>query len=591
MRRFLNIISGLLLCPGMALAAAHPPGWKTDPWKQVRQQKQGVITVLWDEIEPFIYRDKDGALVGIEYELMEGFRGFMERQYGVRLKINWVNANGFENIYPQISRSDASGLFALSYYSITAERKKEVKFSPPYMPDLNVLVTNSSVPAFESGPQLIDKLRTMNGYTMGGTTMEQDLLLLKERYFPALPVDHAPVNDYEVLKHIAADPVGIGYVPVSIYVVALQRGIKVKRQRLFDIRREGFAAIYPKKSDWDEPIDRYFNSAEARTGVSALIRKYLGEEVAGIILNVSAKDTLGRGKSDIELLTKEREIVTQRLIDTALVVERQRVLQRLLLAAAIVVLVLAALFYSRFRTRKKLVQQLAQRNQLIVKQNEQIEQMNQLLKLKVLQGRMNPHFLFNSLNSIQYFITADNKKASIQYINKFSTFLRKIIHYGDELSISSRDEASLLEEYLWLEQTRFPGRFDYVITLPEHAQQAPILPLIVHSLVEDAIYKGVLHIKDNRIGKITIDFNLQADGLWVEVTDNGISRESADQLEKVKGISSGEESVLSRRIRLFNRQGSRKINLQRATGRGLNEEVFNRVSLYVPQPLFDGPFS
>ncbi|WP_298741514.1 histidine kinase [uncultured Chitinophaga sp.] len=591
MRSLINIIGILLLGQGIVVAAVAAPGWRTDSWKQVREQQSGTITVLWDEIEPFIYLDKSGALVGIEYELMEGFRGFVEQEYGVQLKINWVKAKEFKDIYPQIRSSDASGLFALSYYSITAERKKEVKFSPPYMPDLNVLVSNNSMPAFESGPQLIAGLKKMTGYTLGGTTMEQDLLTLRERYFTAMPVKYNPVNDYEVLKDIAADPGGIGYVPVSIYVVALQRGIKVKRQRLFDVRREGFAAIYPKNSDWDEPVNRYFNSTGAKMQVSALIRKYLGEEVADIILDISAKDSLGLGKSDIELLTKEREIVTQRLIDTALVVERQRIQQGLLLIAAVVILMLAALFYSRYHTRKKLVQQLAQRNQLIVKQNEQIEQMNQLLKLKVLQGRMNPHFLFNSLNSIQYFITADNKKASIQYISKFSTFLRKIIHYGDELSISSKDEASLLEEYLWLEQTRFPGRFDYKITLPEHARQAAILPLIVHSLVEDALYKGVLNIKDNRLGKINIDFNLQDDGLWVAVTDNGISRESADQLEKRKGISSGEESVLSRRIRLFNRQGSRKINLQYTAGSGNNEEGFNRTSLYIPQPLFDGSFS
>lgn len=579
----------LLLFP--EISAAQSVKWETDAWKQVRQQKHGTITVLWDEIEPFIYRNPEGKLVGVEYELMEGFRDFMMLQYGIRLQINWVDMKGFERIYPQIRQSTASGLFALSYYSITEERKKEVKFSPPYMPDLNILVTNNSVPAFESGQQFVNRLPQMRGYTLGKTTMEQDLLALREKYFPGLSVKYNPVNDYGVLKDIAADPGAFGYVPVSIYVVALQRGIKVKRQRLFDVKRDGFAAIYPKTSDWDEPIHDYFTSLQARVLIAGLIGKYLGEEVAAIILGISAKDTLAGKRGDIELLTKEREIVTKRLIDTALVVERQRMQQHVMLVAGLVVLLLAGMFYNRFRIKKKLSRQLEQRNQLISKQNEQIEQMNQLLKLKVLQGRMNPHFLFNSLNSIQYFITADDKKASIQYISRFSVFLRKVIHYGDELSISLKDEASLLEEYLWLEQTRFPGRFDYEIKLPENALQASILPLLVHSLVEEALYKGVLNIPDSKKGKVTIDFSLQEDGLQVQVADNGMSRRSAHELEKKKGLSANEETVLIKRIRLFNRQGRRKISLQLNAGAGRNGEWSNLACLYVPQPLFDEPFS
>lgn len=569
---------------------AQSAGWKTDSWQEVQKKKQGTITVLWDEIEPFVYRNQEGRMMGVEYELMEGFSGFVERQYGVKLQINWVDAKGFENIYPAIRQSEAGGLFAVSYYSITEERRKEVKFSPPYMPDLNILVSNNGIPAFESAREFIDRLPYMTGYTMGHTTMEQDLLALREKYYPSLSVKYNPVNDYSVLKDIAADPQSFGYVPLSIYVVALQRGIKVKRQRLFDIRREGFAAIYPKSSDWDEPVQHYFNSPDAEKMVSGLIRRYLGEEVAAIILDFSAKDTPGRNRDDMELLTKEREIVTQRLIDTALVVERQRIQQYIILTAGAVMLLLTGLFYSRFRTRKKLNLQLRQRNQLISKQNEQIEQMNQLLKLKVLQGRMNPHFLFNSLNSIQYFITADDRKASIQYISKFSVFLRKIIQYGDELSISTGNEASLLEEYLWLEQARFPGRFDYGIRLPEGVEQASILPLLVHSLVEDAIYKGIMNIPEQKKGRIIIDFSLLQDVLRVEVRDNGPGRGAAEELEKKKGLSVNEEPVLMRRIRLFNRQGKRKISFRQDTVTGENGETMNLAWLEIPQPLFDGNF-
>jgi hypothetical protein len=407
-------------------------------------------------------------------------------------------------------------------------------------------------------------------------------------YYPALPVFNK-IDDYKVLQEIAASPNSFGYVPVSIYVVALQRGIKVKRQGVLATRREGFAAIYPKASDWDEPVAAYFNSPGCRLLVSGLIKKYLGGEVAGIILGVSAIDTVQGMAGDIELLTKEREIVTRRLMDTAVEVQRQRSFRNTMLVVLLFVLLLGGVLLNRFITKKKLHGKLAQRNQLISRQNEQIEQMNQLLKLKVLQARMNPHFLFNSLNSIQYFITADDKKASLQYISRFSAFLRKLIHFGDELSITLQDEAGLLQEYLWLEHTRFPDKFEYEINLPGNLEQAGILPLLTHGLVEQALYRGVLNLDNGKKGKILIDFAAAGDMIVVQVTDNGMSREQSGELEKRKGIAKKDDDMLARRIRLFNRQGKRRINLHTGMVTINKDEAANRARLEIPQPLFDTP--
>jgi hypothetical protein len=567
------------------LTMAQSPS-ATDSWAQTRREKKGTITALWYDIEPFIYRNGKGGIMGVEYELMEGLKGFVKKEYGVDLSINWEDAGSFENIYPRISKSSQKGLFGLSFYSITDERKKEVKFSPPYMPDMNIVVTHNNTPVYENDESFVNELQKMKGVTMQHTTMEEDLVKLKNTYYPSLPVSNQE-DDYELLKSIAKHPYSFGYVPVSIYVVALQRGIKIKRQTVLATKREGFAAIYTKASDWDEPVNAYFNSPECRLLVSGLIEKYLGEEVAGIILGLSGNDSIRGNARDIELLTKEREIVTRRLMDTAVEVQRQRSTRNTMLIAVGCLLLLAGVLLSRFITKKKLLKKLAQRNHLISKQNEQIEQMNQLLKLKVLQAKMNPHFLFNSLNSIQYFISADDKKASLQYISRFSAFLRKLIHFGDELSITLKDEAELLKEYLWLEHTRFPGQFEYQVNLPEHLQQAKILPLLTHGLVEASLYRGVLNLQEGKKGLIHIDFTANGDKVFVDVTDNGMSRERAGELEKKKGLVNGEEDMLNRRIRLFNRQGARKINLRFESNTNNSAEHANRAKLEVPQPLFD----
>jgi hypothetical protein len=369
-----------------------------------------------------------------------------------------------------------------------------------------------------------------------------------------------------VLKQIASRPKSFGYVPVSVYVVALQRGIRVKRQRVMATRREGFGAIYTKASDWDEPINAYFNSSECKIHVMGLIRKYLGTEVADIILDVSGTDTANGKATDIELLTKEREIVTQRLIDTALDAERTKTQRNIIIGAGIVSLLLAGIFFWRFRTKSKMNHLLKQRNVVIAAQNQRIEEMNQQLNIKILQSRINPHFIFNSLNSIQYYITANDKKVALQYIAKFAAFLRQILKSTDEMLIPASEEARLAEQYLWLEQSRFPDRFDYKVTVLNGASEAQTPPLLVHALLETVLYNHVL--SEKKTGFVSIDFIHEEDDLILKVSDsaaaNGLDTEN-----------------LQKRIELINRAAVKPITITQS-----RTDETNFIQLTIPQPLF-----
>ncbi|HZG23158.1 MAG TPA: histidine kinase [Chitinophagaceae bacterium] len=561
----------------------------SDSWKATQTKKSGTITALWYDIEPFIYRDDKGGIIGVEYELMEGFKPFLKKAYGIDLTVNWVDAGAFENIYPYISKSKQPGVFGVSFYSITNERKKEVKFSPPYMADMNIIVTNFNLPVYDSESGFIGDLNRMKGYTMKHTTMEKDLLQLKAAYYPNLPV-YNQVDDYEVLRQISSNPNAFGYVPVSIYVVALQRGIKVKRQAVLGTRREGFAAIYTRESDWDEPVNAYFNSKECKLLVSQLVNKYLGEEVAGIILNVSSTDSTRGKPADIDLLTKEREIVTQRLIDTALQVEREKDFRNIALLTGALMIVIAGVVYSRFLVKKRLNNQLFQRNQVIDAQKEQIEEINEQLKMKILQSKLNPHFLFNSLNSIQYFVGMNDRKGALLYLNRFAAFLRNVLKFGDELSITAEEEAGLLEQYLWLEQCRFPGRFDYKVQVSSKAiaHEAQLPPMLVFSLVEDALYLGLLNLEENEKGLLEVVFEAGDNNLIVHVNDNGQEREAALAKKKARnGEYRGAASdILVKRLELFNRRAAKPIEVKHQSSALANTAFVNEVTLVIPRPLF-----
>jgi hypothetical protein len=348
----------------------------------------------------------------------------------------------------------------------------------------------------------------------------------------------------------------------------------VKRQNVLSSRRQGFAAIMSPQTDWKPLMDEYFSSDLFRIKAGAIVAKYLGSEIKDLVF-----ENVQESAPALDLVSLEKEIVTKRLMDTAVEVQKHRSFRNIMLVLFFSVILLALLLYNRFQTKQKLNEQLRIKN-------DQIEQMNQLLKLKILQARMNPHFLFNSLNSIQYFITGDDKKASLQYIGRFSVFLRKVINFGDELFINVKDEAELVTEYLWLEHCRFQDKFDYEIKVAPGTQGAAILPLLTHSLVEDALYKGVLNLGNGHKGKLCIEFSTEGNTLVVKVSDNGITRTEAGRLEKKKGLMNGDDTMLQRRIDLFNAQSKRKITRDRIVFQE-NGIPLNRATLEIPQPLFD----
>lgn len=554
-----------------------------DSWQTVRTRGYGTVTALWDEIEPFIYTGKDNRLLGVEFEIMESFQAYIKKHYHADLRVEWKKAGSFDSIYYKVKNGRGCGLFGWSYYSITPERMKEVDFSLPYMPDVNVLVTNNREPMYATAQEFTARLREMTAYTQPNTTMEDDVTLLKNNFHKELPVVNVAV-DYDVLKEIEANERSFGYVPLSIYIVALQKGIKVKRQMVLAANRQGFAAVMPKDSDWKPLIDEYFSSADFRQKAGNTVAKYLGSRVKDLVFDTMNAGHEGEEEGKLDLVSLEKEIVTRRLMDTAVEAQQHRSYKNIMLIVLVSVALLAAVLYSRFRTKQKLNRQLRKHNEEIIRQRDQINEMNKMLQLKILQSRLNPHFLFNSLNSIQYFVMGDDKSATLTYMNRFSSFLRKIIEYGDSLSVDAEKEAGLLEEYLWLEQYRFKDRFRYAIRLDNNSRDSAILPLISLSLVEDALYKGMLNLPEGETGQLDVKFERRNGTLKVSVTDNGLPRSSAKALDQRKGLVNGTGNILERRLQLFNKQSKKKIYQHL---RELTDPQTTIAELEIPQPLFE----
>lgn len=183
------------------------------------------------------------------------------------------------------------------------------------------------------------------------------------------------------------------------------------------------------------------------------------------------------------------------------------------------------------------------------------------IQLKSLRLQMNPHFLFNSLNSIQQIILSGNDTAATRYLSKFSRLLRMVLQHSDKEKISLKEEVETLSLYLELESLRFDNSFVYNIDSSDlqEIDEIKIPTLLVQPFVENALWHGLLHKDGER--KLFIRFSEDGlDNLICIVEDNGIGRMAAQtrnnrELHAGKGISVAEE-----RIKTFNEQ-----NIQRSS--------------------------
>jgi ligand-binding sensor domain-containing protein len=163
---------------------------------------------------------------------------------------------------------------------------------------------------------------------------------------------------------------------------------------------------------------------------------------------------------------------------------------------------------------------------------------NKMLQLEMqnLRSQMNPHFIFNSLNSINSFIVENKTHLASDYLTKFSRLMRLILDNSKNEIITLEKELETLRLYLLMESVRFTNKFDYTITvqpgIDEQLMKLP--PMIIQPYVENAIWHGLLHKEEK--GQVLITITKQNNNLQIVVQDNGIGRNKAAEI-KSKNLS------------------------------------------------------
>lgn len=183
------------------------------------------------------------------------------------------------------------------------------------------------------------------------------------------------------------------------------------------------------------------------------------------------------------------------------------------------------------------------------------------LESQALRAQMNPHFIFNTLSSIQHYISNNDTDAALKYLSKFAKLMRKIMDNSKQQMISVSEEINALDLYLELEVMRFAKKFEYKITVdPMIDQNYDRIPsMLIQPYVENAIIHGLLP-KDGE-GKIIIDLQKQGETILCTVEDNGIGRERSKEYKKnrVQQHKSMGMSITQERLDVLN--SSLKSNL------------------------------
>ncbi len=218
------------------------------------------------------------------------------------------------------------------------------------------------------------------------------------------------------------------------------------------------------------------------------------------------------------------------------------------------------------------------------KKMSELQQEKVELEMQVLRAQMNPHFIFNSLNSINRFILQNNSTLASEYLTKFSRLVRMILQNSQANLISLESEVDSLKLYLELEALRFNHHFTYKITIPKELDIdiLKVPPLIIQPFAENAIWHGLMHKEEK--GQLDIEISQENDYLFFKITDDGIGRKaSAASSSKSASIhkSMGMEITANRISMMQNLNGMASpitiIDLMDNEGKGAGTEVIIKI--------------
>lgn len=267
----------LLLLAGSNVFSQKSEG---DSWATVKSNGAGTLAVIYYE-QAGLIKDENGKPEGLCVEILKDFATFIQTKYQKKLTVKYIGKEPvFTNFLSTTQASD--NILGVTNVTITDERKKILKFTPPFISNPVVLLTHKDAPAVANLAELSKKLNGYSAEIIGGSTHVKYINKIKKENWPSLSISYGPSGP-EILKKIETNPKLFTILDFTEFVDANRKRLPIKKQNIELGEPEQLAFIMSKKSDWDV-IWKEFLTDDYRK--SAKYRKIVSDNLGMAFLSV-----------------------------------------------------------------------------------------------------------------------------------------------------------------------------------------------------------------------------------------------------------------------------------------------------------------
>jgi len=315
---------------------------------------------------------------------------------------------------------------------------------------------------------------------------------------------------------------------------ALQIGTSIQALQEIKTAAATLARIYEKKKIYSKAY--YYDQLYKSTN-----NLLAPEEYKRKLSLIQIQNELNNKKHEASLLLSENLIGKQEVKLKQKEIEKVSILKNILIASLVVLLILGVIVFRNITLKRRNEKQRLEHNLELQKiesekRKAELQQQTTELEMQVLRAQMNPHFIFNSLNSINRFILQNNRTQASEDLTRFSRLVRLILQNSQASLIPLASELEALQLYLELESVRFNHHFIFTIRIGEDLDVSglKVPPLIIQPYAENAIWHGLMHKEEK--GNLQIELFEKENMLCCKITDDGVGRKKATEL-KTKSAS------------------------------------------------------
>jgi len=209
------------------------------------------------------------------------------------------------------------------------------------------------------------------------------------------------------------------------------------------------------------------------------------------------------------------------------------------------------------------------------------------LKQQAFTSLMNPHFIFNALNSVQYYVNRQDRLSANKYLSDFATLIRKSFDAAQKSFVTLDEELETIRLYLQLEKMRFPDKFDYNIHLSKAATDEDwMLPsMVLQPFLENAILHGLMPLEEK--GQLTIEANAKGNTLYITITDTGMGIKKSRALRSGSPHKSRGMQLIKERLELLSKLSKEPIQLSITELIPGANNPGTKISLSIPQEVYE----